>query len=477
MMGRQQRIEPKLFYGGLNLNERIRPDHPLRAIARQIDFDFVRGEVAGTYGDVGNPSVDPAVVLKLMFLLFYESVRSERDLAERLPERLDWMWFCGYDLDDDLPNHSVLSKARRRWGRELFASFFERVVRQCVEEGLVDGSTVYADGSLIAANADKKSLTVALRVRGAEVYDALEKTAEAPPLPSTPVSSTDGDARLTRKNGATVLGYKDHRVVDDRCGVITATVTTDAATAEADVLPAALEQHERTTGQQATTVTADKGYGTAEVYRNLQQQGVTACIPHKQPTEAAAGLFRREQFLYDARKDCFICPAGQTLQRFGAGGDGRYRYRTARKTCRACPLREQCTGQATGRVLSRHVDQDVIDWADHVLSPGRRRELMRRRKCKVEGSFADAANRHGYKRARWRGLTWATVQNLLIATVQNIRKLVRWTARRPAAAARAPAPAPPLCSYRRFGQYEALAMLLGRLPGPASARIPAECML
>jgi IS5 family transposase len=477
MMGPRQRIEPKLFYTGLNLNDRVRPDHPLRAIAARIDFDFVRQEVAGSYGQVGNPSVDPAVLLKLMFLFFYESVRSERELADRLWERLDWMWFCGYDLDSELPDHSVLSKARRRWGKELFVQFFERVVLQCVERGLVDGSGVYADGSLISASADKDSLRVALRLRGGKVYDGLEETCEDSPTPQTLVSTTDPDARLTRKNGQTVLGYKDHRVVDDRCGIITATITTDAATPEADELIEALERHEHNTGCSAKIVTADKGYGTAEVYKGLQQREITPCIPHKQPTEAGEGKFRREEFVYDARKDCYTCPAGQTLRRRGPASDNRFRYQASPGTCEACAMRARCTDNKRGRLLSRHVDQEVIDWADGLLSPGRRRELMRRRKYKMEGSFADATNRHGYKRARWRGLRWVTVQNLLIAAVQNIRKLVRWTAGKPPEAAGVAPSAPKNAVWDVLGRWHRLETWAGRLWGLLDRKIATETAL
>jgi IS5 family transposase len=246
---------------------------------------------------------------------------------------LDWLWFCGYDLDSDLPNHSVLSKARRRWGKELFARFFERVVWQCVEQGLVDGSTVYADGSVIAAHAGKDSLAVALRLRGQKVYDDLEATCDDEPRPAKPISTTDPDARLTHKNGQTILGYKDHRVVDDRCGIITATVTTDASIAEADQLIDALDQHEQNTQQAAQVVAADKGYGTAAVYRDLQQRQITPAIPHKQATEAAEGKFRRAQFIYDPTSDCYTCPAGASLHRRGPASDGRYRYQAARGIC------------------------------------------------------------------------------------------------------------------------------------------------
>ena len=114
MMG-VQHPQDSLFYN-LNLEKRIRADHPLRRINQLIDFDFVYDEVKKFYGSKGNESVPPPVILKLMLLLVFYNVRSERELMDTLPERLDWLWFLGYDLDSSIPNHSVLSKARKKWG-------------------------------------------------------------------------------------------------------------------------------------------------------------------------------------------------------------------------------------------------------------------------------------------------------------------------------------------------------------------------
>src|SRR5512139_3580751 len=137
MMGVQHEPQGSLFYVGINLDKRIRKDHPLRRITELIDFNFVYGKVRDLYGSNGNVSVPPPVILKLMLLLVLYNVRSERELMETVPERLDWLWFLGYDLNGEVPDHSVLSKARRRWGVELFRGFFERIVIQCVEAGLV----------------------------------------------------------------------------------------------------------------------------------------------------------------------------------------------------------------------------------------------------------------------------------------------------------------------------------------------------
>ena len=140
MMGRQQRVQRKLFYTKLNLDQRIRKDHILRKVNTYIDFDFIYNEVKDQYGIKGNVSIPPPIILKMMFLLIFYNIRSERELVLTIPERLDWLWFLDYDLDDDIPNHSVLSKARVRWGSGAFKTFFENIVWQCVQAGLVDGS-------------------------------------------------------------------------------------------------------------------------------------------------------------------------------------------------------------------------------------------------------------------------------------------------------------------------------------------------
>jgi IS5 family transposase len=407
----------------------------------------------------GNESIDPALLLKLMFLLFYEQVPSERALMARLSERLDWLWFCGLDLDGDIPDHSVISKARKRWGVEVFAEFFTRVLDQCVGANLVDGKLVHVDSSIVTANADKTKLQTVLRLACQDLYDRLDQESpEQPPAKETPnppepelpedsalsivspgpnenpkapepelgsaISPTDPDARLTRKNGKTTLGYKDHRVVDDRCGIITATATTAAAVADGSMLMDLLDEHEENTGLEAQSVAADSAYGTAENYERLRDNEVRPAIPH-QNKNAVSGKFSRDQFRYDAAEDCYVCPGGQKLRRTGSPPERDHvEYRAGAKVCNACPLRDQCTTGKIGRTFKRHVRQDAIDWADHLLPPWTRQHMMRRRRIRAEGSFADAL-RHGFKRARWRGLAKMTMQNLLIAAIQNVRKLLK----------------------------------------------------
>ena len=125
MMGLQG-TQQGLFSYHINLERRVRADNPLRQIHQLVDFEWIRAAVAPCYGYNGHESVDPVVILKLLFLLFWDNVKSERELLRIVPERLDYLWFLGYGLDDQIPGHSVLSKARARWGGGQFRAFFRQ---------------------------------------------------------------------------------------------------------------------------------------------------------------------------------------------------------------------------------------------------------------------------------------------------------------------------------------------------------------
>ena len=436
MMGKANQLEPKLFYHGVSLERRMPQDHSLRKIEQLVDFSFVRSKVAKLYGTRGNESVDPAVILKLMFLLFYENIKSERALTSQLPLRMDWLWFCGYDLDEKTPDHSVISKARRRWGLEVFTEFFENILGQCVAIGLVDGETIHVDSSMIDANASKDKLKCQLRVVGHDLYEELEDNAE--PIPQKlerRVSTTDPDARLGKKYSQTTLGYKDHRGVDDEHGIVTATVTTPANVNDEKVLPDVISTHQRNTGKKVKTAVADKAYGTGENYEYLHEQGITSCISHKRKNCNCDPAFNNDKFSYNKEQDRYTCPVGNQLKRsqFKRNRNATI-YKADRKICQQCQHFQKCvTSKNSGRQIQRNINKRYIEWADNCLPRYERKRLMTRRKYKVEGSFADATNNHGFKRSRFRGIEKVKIQNLMIATIQNLRKLMCYIRRKPAA--------------------------------------------
>lgn len=450
MMG-TQKSELQLFNYAVNLEKRVRANHPLRQVKALIDFSFVREEVARTYGRNGNESVPPEVIMKMMFLLFFDDIKSERELMEVICERLDYLWFLDYGLEEKIPDHSVLSKARARWGKEVFESLFVRTVGQCVEAGLVEGSKLHVDASLIDANASKESviqgapeLIAGLKHAYRATESKLEATNTAPNyqmINDQMMSLSDPDASLMRKGGGgSRPRYQNHRVVDDGKGVITATESTPGSIAENKKLMELVEQHERNTGCAAQTVVADHKYGTSENYVACQERGISTHMGDafaKSQRGRERTIFNDEAFVYDEKTDTYRCPAGQTLSPGQVHPIRRTRqYRATPRACAACVLRVQCTRSSSGRTVHRHEKQALLNKARQQAHSAAARRDRARRHYLMEGSFADATNNHHFKRARWRRLWRQQIQDCLIAAIQNVRiLLVHQNPKRSAAAA------------------------------------------
>ncbi len=476
MMGIRQ-AQKDLFSYNIDLDKRVRKENPLRAIAERIDFTFVRNEVAAQYGYNGNVSEDPAVILKMMFLLFYDDISSERELMRIIAERLDYLWFLGYRLDDEVPDHSVLSKARKRWGVEVFQRFFVQMVGQCVAAGLVDGKKIHVDASLIDANASKDSV-----IKGSpewiaalkRVYQATESKLEDTTTPAshtgvndTMVSQTDPDAGLVRMGrNESRPRYHHHRAVDNAHGVITAMETTSGSIAENKRLMSLVDQHEQNVGEAARTVVADSKYGTVENFVKCQQQGITThlgdVLAKQTNNPRRQGIFPDTAFRYDSQSNTYQCPAGQTLRSRRLHPIRRtWEFVAAKGVCAVCHLRSQCTRASYGRTIKRHEYQALLDRArGQAHSPEAYRDRCRRKHL-AEGSFADAANNYHFKRSRWRRLWRQQIQDFLIGTIQNIKILMRHAERRlTASAGRILHQTNGLCAV--FGSYfDSMARLIG----------------
>jgi len=438
MMG-EQKSEPELFNYGVNLEKRVRANHPLRKVKAAIDFGFVREEVAHCYGKKGNESVAPEVILKMMFLLFFDDIKSERELMEVIGERLDYLWFLDYGLEEKVPDHSVLSKARARWGKEVFESLFVRTVARCVEEGLVDGQKLHVDASLVDADAAKESV-----IKGAppliaalkRAYQATESKLEESSTPESyqavndrMMSQSDPDAAMVRKGcGDSRPRYQHHRAIDDAKGVITAIETTPGSIAENKKLMGLIEQHETNTRCQIQTVIADHKYGTTENYVACQARGITTHMGDA-GSKAHSGhdhsIFGDQAFTYDAQRDVYLCPAGQTLKPRRMHPIRRtIEYKAPARVCGACALRAQCTRSHHGRTVQRHEKQTALDVARAQAHSRAAWRDRKRRHHLMERSFADGANNHHFKRARWRRLWRQQIQDYLIAAIQNVRILL-----------------------------------------------------
>jgi transposase len=157
MMGRLNRDQGQLFYS-FSLDEAVPDDHLVREIAAVLDLSWVHGELAPYYPQLGRPSIDPVLMIRMLIVGYVFAIRSERALCRDLRVNLAYRWFCGLSIEDRIPDHSAFSRARNeRFGAsDVFRSVFERVVGACIAAGLVGGEGFAVDASLIVADANKQ---------------------------------------------------------------------------------------------------------------------------------------------------------------------------------------------------------------------------------------------------------------------------------------------------------------------------------
>jgi transposase len=486
VMGRKDRAFAPL--PPVTLADLVPRDHFYRHLEQSLDLGFVRDLVHNTYAEGGRPSIDPVVFFKLQLVMFFEGIRSERQLMRVVADRLSLRWYLGYDLSESLPDHSSLTRIRERYGPDVCRSFFEAIVEQCLAAGLIWGQELYIDATKVAANAALASLQTRFAVEahlarlfttqgddGDDDAGSGEPTGESalgPPerLPvalsleaqaelaehaavrhdwigqagrpdrattSGPyrrtadfrVSTTDPDATpMPYGEGRTRLGYQDHYVVDGGKARIILTVLVTPAEVQ-DNQPA-LDLLWRTRFRwklRPRQVTGDTKYGTVENITAIEREGIHAYVPLSAVGQRA-GQFGEQDFVYDAAADIYHCPGEQTLRFLSQCQSTQRRiYAAPAAACASCALRSQCTTSQRGRRIGRHLDAAYLDRVRGYHATEPYAKAMRKRQVWVEPLFAEAKDWHGLRRFRLRGLQKVNGEALLIAAGQNLKRLLsRW---------------------------------------------------
>jgi len=235
MMGRLKRDQEQLFYS-FRLEEAVPDDHLVRSIAAVLDLSWVHGELEPYYSRLGRPSIDPALMIRMLLVGYVFAIRSERALCRDVQVNLAYRWFCGLSIEDKLPDHSAFSRARNERFRDsaIFRSVFERVVEACIAAGLVGGEGFAVDASLIAADANKqrsipgkewdKDRAPEKASRAVKEYLAtLDATAFGAASDKVPkfVSPSDPAAQWTgAMRGPAFFAYADNYLIDVKVGII-----------------------------------------------------------------------------------------------------------------------------------------------------------------------------------------------------------------------------------------------------------------
>jgi transposase len=465
-----QKVKCFKVHTAVSLENLVPPDNFYRELETKLDLTFVRDLVRDHYSSgMGRPSIDPVVFFKLQLIMFFEGIRSERQLMAMVNMRLDLRWYIGYDLDEAVPDHSSLSKIRERYGLEVFQCFFEQIVERCIQAGLVWGKELFFDGTKVRANADIDSLMPRFYVEAKQHLNTLftkvpssttssSEVAESSELPASPrgfvakykgdriadqtqatsyrrmaddkASLTDPDATpmQTGEAGLARLGYHTHYVVDGgKARIILAVLVTPASVMDnTPMLDLARWVRFRWRVRPRIAV-GDAKYGTIYNIVGLEQDGIRAYMPpHNQERQQHGHIYPKSHFQYEAERDCYICPQGQSLPfRHPSRGPQINIYRAEKQTCDACLVQEQCRTGNLGRSISRSFFEDYLARVEAYQQTEDYQKAMRKRQVWPEPLFGEAKQWHQMSKFRLRRLEKVHIEAFLIAAGQNIKRLLR----------------------------------------------------
>jgi len=406
-------------------------------------------------GEMGRPSEDPILLLKIMFLSFYHDIKGDENILATLKYRIDWRQFCGLSLFAALPTRTTLVKFRGRVGPTVIAALFEQIVEMLRHRGLLDSTHRFFDGTPATARACINPYRDEIYEEPLERLDAkleqnpsesieLDLGANPSPVllkktrypveqaavharrqePMKPVSERqsagDPDAHFQRgKHGrSSELGYEIFFTTDSKQLFIEAVDVSAEACQGQRIFADKLEQ---STPGQAWSVDAE--FSTGPLLKKAEEKLVILNTPPR--AGSSTGLFPKADFVYRPMSDTYTCPYQQTLSHVSTNRTtGDKTYRTGKGLCDACPLREQCTTSKTGRSVTRSPYEPQFErQRDYAKTP---QAVIGRvlRGIIAEGKFAEAV-RHGLKQMRYVGNTMAVMQSQLVATILNLKRLIR----------------------------------------------------
>lgn len=483
MQGRKD-FTPRLFYE-LSLDGLVPQDNFYRKVNRDLDLHFLYQSTQQYYGSEGQQSIDPVVFFKILLVGYLNNINSDRALIRYCSNCLDVRLFLGYDLNEELPWHSTISRTRQLFGEEVFLSLFQTVLKMCVNKGMVRGKRQAVDSAFIKANASMDSLVEKEVLEDASAYvNELEENSEfkvtstrkklveqhhnwkkeeykkmpgntqsirfdedgkeiRPKFLSnhTHYSPTDPDAKISTKPGKPrQLNYAGQLAVDDKHHVITGACASTAGSKDSAIFSEIMNQtleNLRQNDMETDQVLADAGYSSGESLQYCEDNNIDAYIPN-------FGQYKpeREGFVFNEKENRYECVKEGGNKAFlpfkriltDSKGYEKKSYRSSESDCGKCPLREQCCGKVSKfKKLEESIHKPLYDKMYEKLNRNKNylRFLTKRRSSTVEPVLGTLINHHNMKRVNSRGIQQANKHVLMAALTYNLKKYLRFVLKKP----------------------------------------------
>lgn len=475
MQGKKQLLQ-KLFVT-FQLSDRVPEDNVYRRLRDELDLSFLYAETKSYYGSEGQKSIDSVVFFKLILAGYLENLNSDRRIISHASMRLDILYFIGYDIDEQLPWHSTLSRSRQLYGEEVFLSLFKKVLGLCVSKGMVGGKRQAVDSAFVKANASMDSLVEKEVLNDAAVYaaelaandedkkivafskkrqidsrharqadqyggpgsDARKDRVDEDGKPIRPkflsnathYSDTDPDARISVKPGKPrQLNYSAQTSVDTAHHVITNIMADYSDKKDSQSLAAIVKQTQQNlqeSGLRMEELLADTGYSSGEALQVLKDNNIIGYIPNH-------GAYKpeREGFTYHTEGDYYQCHQGVKLPFRYATKAYRYTsptkvYASSAKDCARCPFKEYCIGaKYSFKQISVTIDKPLYDQMHQRLQTPKAKRMKKMRSSTVEPVLGTLLNFTAMRRVWTRGIKAANKFMIGAAIAYNLRKWLNY---------------------------------------------------
>lgn len=478
--------QEKLFTS-FQLSDRVPEQNFYRQLKTILDLNYLYDLTAPFYGNSGQKSLDPTVFFKLCLVGYLENIISDRKLIEHSSMRLDILYFLGYDIDDELPWHSTISRTRQLFPVELFETVFTGVLRMCIEKGMVSGHTQAIDSAPVKANASMDTLE--LKVPEEDLSSHLQKIRhlsamdkEKPHRKSkgnkasddqktisankqelgaiksrnkkwskdqdqrpgarnkgskytsnkTHYSPTDPDSRISVKPGkARKLNYLSQLSVDTGHHVITDIRAYHADKKDNQYLQDIvnrLKPRLNAAGLLWHNCVADTGYSSGENYAFLEENNLQSFIPPHGTYKGGPDGFK-----YNETEDHYICPKGEIIPFKKVFKDSRTEtlkkeYRSSTKQCKDCPIKSACLGK-TAKEKKFSVTYFKAEYERNIkrVQSPQGKYMKRKRQSTVEPVFGTLTQFMGMRKINTIGLDQANKVMHLAAIAYNLKKYLKFT--------------------------------------------------
>lgn len=420
-------------------------DHLLRKIDTAIDFKYIYGIVEELYcEDNGRPSIDPVVLFKLVLIQHLFGIRSLRQTMREVEVNVAYRWFLGYTMSQALPHFATVSYAfRHRFTEEVIEKVFRWILEEIARAGYLSPEVVFVDGTHIKANANlkkhvKKSIPKAAKVYQEQLLE--EINADRAAHNKKPFHKDDDDDSPKGQEEKTIIesttdpesgvfhkgehrkcfAYEAHTMCEKHGYVLEVEVTpgnVHDSVAFDTVFERATEHY-----PEIEVVTADAGYKTPWICKQIIDSGRVPSLPYKRPMTKEGNLPWYE-YVYDEYYDCILCPQNHVLSYSTTNREGYREYKSKSYICQNCPVREQCTqNQQCVKTVTRHIWQDYIEQAEDIRHSPLGKETYALRSQTIERVFADAKEKHAMRYTPYRGLTAVTAWVKLKFAAFNLKK-------------------------------------------------------